>query len=106
MKFELSQKDYRTEIYKSDLGNGLEAIVSMLYHTQLKYWDVAYHIKYPPYYRSEHIFGKEYISSRKDARKIALKVMSEARPDDWKTKLSDFYQKAIRESMTPNFMRL
>lgn len=107
MKFILEHKDYKTENYRSDLGNGLSAVVSMHYHTHLKYWDVSYYISYPPYYRSELIFGKAYIDSRKEARKIAQEVMNSAKPDDWKTKLNEFYQNEIRKSIsqkTPSYM--
>jgi len=106
MNFKLIQKDYKTERYESDLGQGLSAVVKMQYHTHLKYWDVFYKITYPPYYQTDHIFGQAYIDSRKEARKIAQQVMDNARPDDWKTKLSEFFQKNIRESITPNFIKV
>jgi hypothetical protein len=104
MKFKLIKKDYKTERYEADLGQGLTASVVMYYHTHLKYWDVIYKIGYPPYYQTEHIFGKAYIDSRKEARNIAQQVMNSARPDDWKTKLSEFYQNEIKKSFKPNFL--
>ena len=108
MNFKLTKKDYKTERYEADIGQGLSAVVVMHYHTYLKYWDVMYKISYPPNYQTDFIFGKAYIDSRKEARKIAQKVMSEARPDDWKTKLDAFNQSNIRLaiSRTPNFMKL
>jgi len=108
MKFNLEHKDYKTEKYVANLGQGLSAIVTMFYHTHLKYWDISYYIGYNLHYRSELIFGKSYINSRKEARKIAQEIMNHARPDDWKTKLNEFYQGLIRESIskTPKFINI
>ena len=108
MKFILESKTATTEVYRAALGQGLSAVVKMNYHTSLKYWDVIYTIRYPPHYQTEHIFGKGYIDSRKDARTVALSVMDNAKLDDWKTKLSPFYQNLIREYLTktPNFMKI
>lgn len=110
MKFNLETKTYKDEIYRADLGQGISAVVKMVYHTHLKFWTVIYKIAYPPYYQTEQLFGKDYIYSRKEARSIAQQVMDSAKPDDWKTKLSPFYQNLIREaiakSSTPSFMNL
>lgn len=106
MKFNLTQKDYKTERYEADIGQGISAVVVMYYHTHLKFWTVMYKITYQPHFQTDHIVGKDYIESRKEARKLSQQIMDSARPDDWKTKLSEFYQKLIRESITPNFMKL
>ncbi len=108
MRFNLETKTYKDEIYSTDLGQRLSAVVVMHFHTHYKSWDVMYTIRYPPHYQTEHIFEKGNIKSRKEARLIAQQVMDNARPDDWKTKLSEFYKKLIRESLpiTPHFVSI
>lgn len=107
MKFILESKTATTEIYRADIGQGLSAVVKMNYHTTLKYWDVIYTIRYPPYYQTEHLFGKE-ANNRKEARKLAQQAMNNAKPDDWKNKLSPFYQNLIKEYLQkiPTFMKI
>lgn len=107
MKFNLETKTAKDEIYRADLGQGLSAVVAMHFHTFLKYWAVIYTIRYPPNFRSSHLFGKE-VPTRKEARKIAQQIMDDAKPDDWKTKLDAFNRSNIRASIsgTPNFMNI
>jgi len=108
MKFNLETKTAKDEIYRADLGQGISALIQLHYHTHYKMWNVTYTIHYGLHFRTDPIFGKEYIENRKEAIQIAQQVMNNAKPDDWKTKLDAFNQSNIRASIsgTPNFMKI
>ncbi len=100
MKFNLEAKTTKDEIYRANLGEGISAVIQLHYHTHYKMWNVTYTIHYNIHFRTDPIFGKEYIETRKEARQIAQQVMNNAKPDDWKTKLDDFNQSNIRASIS------
>lgn len=100
LNFVQSQKDYKTEVYRADFGNGVTAIVAMHYHTTRKYWHVNYYWGYGEHYRSEIIDGKSYVESRKEARKYAEQYMKNASWNDL-NKMDAFNRDNILKSITP-----
>lgn len=87
--FKLIHKDYKTETYSAKFRTASEIIVRMWYHTHLKYWSVGVMFGYPPYNRTPWVIGKDYIQSRKEARKLAQEYMS-IDPNNLFNKLDDF----------------
>ena len=102
--FELTQKDYKDETYKSPVllynGKPVQADVNMHYHTFLKYWSVGYQWNYKQrqdgsFQNGTPAIKSEYaIHSRKEARALAEKYMKDASVEDI-NKLDKFYQDEI-----------
>jgi hypothetical protein len=102
--FELTDKDYKDETYKSPVlyynGKPVRAEVNMHYHTFLKYWSVGYQWNYKQrpdgsFQNGTPAIKSEYaIHSRKEARALAQKYMEGASVEDI-NKLDKFYQDEI-----------
>lgn len=102
--FELTDKDYKDETYKSPVlyynGKPVRAEVNMHYHTFLKYWSVGYQWNYKQrpdgsFQNGTPAIKSEYaIHSRKEARALAQKYMEGASVQDI-NKLDKFYQDEI-----------
>ena len=99
MEFELVQKDYKTERYESEQiwkGKKVTAVISMWYHTFLKYWDVGYYFVYNDDYITNYIKTEER-KDRRTNRKIMMEWMKESKIDDIDNYVTEFYQKLILE---------
>lgn len=99
LKFELTHKDYKDEIYEAKFfyeGIPLVAIVRMHYHTIKHYWHVSYNLASGKdfQYGTPTIEGQSHIKTRKEARKIAREYMAKASSQDVE-KLSKFHQNLI-----------
>jgi len=97
MKFTLVSKDYKTEQYECIINENIKAIVRMLYHTTRKWWSCGiYFINNKTHHSTPYIDGEDNIETRKEARKLAIKLMKIAKPDGYK-KLGSFYKKEMEE---------
>lgn len=98
MKFKLTEKTYRKEKYESSSfqwkNKRIKFIVRMWYHTKLKYWDVAYELRYGKDFLWAIAIKSKGMLNKREAREFTKEYMREANYNDVE-KLSSFYKKSI-----------